>query len=98
MIVESALIIGGLSWVLDTVVEHSVGATGHELIREFVRGAMRELRDPDERESNHTIARAVRGAQIDALEMVLDGFAIGNDAELGSGTGHSGAEVPSGGC
>ena len=78
MIVESALIIGGLSWVLDTVVEHSVGATGHELIREFVRGAMRELRDPDKRESNHTIARAVRGAQIDALEMVLDGFAIGN--------------------
>ena len=68
MIVESALIVGGLSWVFDKVLEHAVGATGHELIREFVRGSVRELGDPQKRERNHDIARAVRGSQLDAME------------------------------
>ena len=76
MIVESTLIVGGLSWVFDKVLEHTVGATGHELVRELVHGAVRELGDPQKRERNHDIARAVRGAQLDALEAVLDGFAI----------------------
>jgi hypothetical protein len=78
VIVESALIVGGLTWMFETVRDHAVGATGHEFIREFVRGAVRELGDPQKRERNHDIVRAVRGAQLDALEAVIDGYCIAN--------------------
>lgn len=78
LIIESAAIVGGLTWAVEKVLEHTVGATGYELTREFVRGAVRELGDPQKSERNHDIARAVRGAQLDALEAVLDGFAILN--------------------
>lgn len=62
--------------MFDTVLEHAVGATGYEVIREVVRGAVREIRDPQKREGNYDVALAVRGAQLDALTSLLDGYAI----------------------
>ncbi|MBV9812436.1 MAG: tetratricopeptide repeat protein [Acetobacteraceae bacterium] len=78
MIVETAVLVGGLSWVFDKVLEDTVGATGHEFLRDFARGAVRELTGPHERPRNHDVARAVRGAQLDAMEDVLAGFAAAN--------------------
>ncbi len=78
MIAESALIVGGLSWLFDTVRDATVGNTGSDICRAFGRAAWRELTVEPDSPRNHDIARGVRLAQLGALEQVLAGFGEAN--------------------
>jgi hypothetical protein len=80
LIIETALLVGGLSWVFDKVLEHTVGGTGHEICRAIGATVWHELTETPERPETHDVARAVRGAHLDALGDVLAGFAVANAA------------------
>ncbi len=74
MVVETALLVAGVSWAFDKALEHIVGDLGKSACHEVAVRFWREVSDHPEQPVNYDIARAVRGAELDALERLLSGY------------------------
>ena len=67
-------------WAARSVAEHTVGGLGEDAFVALTKGFLAEIKAASERPINQEIARAVRGAQLDALEDVVGSYHEANIA------------------
>jgi tetratricopeptide (TPR) repeat protein len=77
--VEPALTVFAI-WAARSVAEHTVGDLGKDAFVALAKGFWAEIKAAPERPINQEIARAVRGAQLDALEHVVGSYHEANTA------------------
>jgi tetratricopeptide (TPR) repeat protein len=74
LIVESTFAASAVSWAFDQVAKSVVGGTGKDACKALATTVWRELSGGKEDCNRDEIARAVRSAQLDALEDVIGGY------------------------
>lgn len=81
VILESALFGDALIRLLEIASEHTLGASVHERVRDFVRDVVaHEFSDTQKPNPNHDVARVVWAAHLKALETTLGNFVVDNAA------------------